>query len=88
VVPGGESRAATVRRYVSAYRTILGRPESTILVVAHSLPLRYVLDAAGGRAPAPAVSQVAYAEAFELEADELTRAVELLEGWARAPSWL
>jgi hypothetical protein len=36
----------------------------------------------------PAVSQVPYAEAFELGADELTRAVELLEGWARAPSWL
>jgi len=87
-VTGGESRAATVRRYLAGYRKLLGRPETTILVVAHSLPLRYVLDAAARQRPAPAVAQVPYAEAFELGADELTRAVELLESWARAPRWL
>jgi broad specificity phosphatase PhoE len=84
---GGDSRAETVRRYVRAYRTILARPEQTILVVAHGLPVRYVLDAAAERLPGPAVERVPYAEPFRLDADELRVAVERLEAWARAPSW-
>jgi 2,3-bisphosphoglycerate-dependent phosphoglycerate mutase len=40
VVPGGDSRAQTVARYVRAYRTILARPEELVLVVAHGLPVR------------------------------------------------
>ena len=67
VVPGGDSRAQTVARYVRAYRTILARPEETVLVVAHGLPVRYVLDALEGRNPAAAVAQVPYAEPFRLE---------------------
>jgi broad specificity phosphatase PhoE len=63
---GGESRVETVRRYVESYRRILERPERTILVVAHGLPVRYALDAAAGRPPAPAVEQVPYAEPFAL----------------------
>src|SRR5437660_9174362 len=50
---GGESRAATVRRYVRAYREILGRAEGSVLVVAHGLPIRYVLNAGAGEHPAP-----------------------------------
>ena len=84
---GGDSRAATVGRYAEAFRTILARPERTILVVAHSLPIRYVLDAAAGRTPGPAVEQIPYAEAFALKAAQLTKAVELLESWAREPVW-
>jgi len=84
---GGDTRAATVGRYARGFRTILARPEQTILVVAHSLPIRYVLDAAAGRAPGPTVEQVPYAEPFALTAPELTEAVELLGDWARAPSW-
>ena len=66
-MPGGDSRAQTVARYVRAYRTILARPEETVLVVAHGLPVRYVLDALEGRNPAAAVAQVPYAEPFRLE---------------------
>jgi alpha-ribazole phosphatase len=84
---GGESRAATVRRYVKACRALLARPEATILVVTHSLPIRYILDAASERAPVPAVEQIPYAEAFPLDAGQLTRAAELLESWAREPKW-
>ena len=88
VVPGGdESRTAAVRRYVQAFRTLLERPEPTILVVAHSLPIRYALDAAEGRLPRPAVEQIPYAEPLPLEAEELSQAVERLERWATAPSW-
>jgi probable phosphoglycerate mutase len=88
VCPGGESRAETVGRYVRAYRTILGRPEETVLVVAHGLPVRYVLDAIEGRNPAAAVAQVAYAEPFRLSAPELEAAVRRLESWTLSPSWI
>jgi broad specificity phosphatase PhoE len=84
---GGDSRAETVRRYIQAYRTILARPEETILVVAHGLPVRYVLDAVAGTDPAAAVAQVPYAEPFRLTAEELTSAVERLEVWAANPAW-
>jgi broad specificity phosphatase PhoE len=86
-VPGGESRAESVRRYVTAFREIGDRPESTILVVAHSLPIRYVLNAAAGGLPKPAMQQVPYAEAFPLSAAELDQAIERLETWALAPAW-
>jgi broad specificity phosphatase PhoE len=85
--PGGESRAAIVERYVRGYRTVLSRPERTILVVAHGLPIRYVLDAAAGVDPGPRVEQVAYAEPFEFSAAELARAVERLDAWTAAPAW-
>jgi broad specificity phosphatase PhoE len=84
---GGDSRAKTVRRYIRAYRTILARPEVTILVVAHGLPVRYVLDADNGRNPAAAVAQVPYAEPFRLTAPELRSAVQRLDAWAAEPAW-
>lgn len=84
---GGESRRATVARYVSAYRTILARPERTILVVAHGLPIRYVLNALEETDPAPLVEQVAYAEPYRLLKRELELAVERLERWSSAPAW-
>jgi broad specificity phosphatase PhoE len=86
-VPGGESRAESVRRYAAGFREILARPEQTILVVAHSLPIRYVLNAAAGGVPAPAMELVPYAEPFPLSAAELTEAVDRLEVWMLAPSW-
>jgi broad specificity phosphatase PhoE len=86
-VPGGESRAESVRRYAAGFRAILERPERTILVVAHSLPIRYVLNAAAGGVPAPAMEQVPYAEAFALSAEQLTEAVKRLEAWTLAPAW-
>jgi broad specificity phosphatase PhoE len=84
---GGETRAGTVARYARGFQAILSRSEPTILAVIHSLPIRYVLSAAEGRHPVPAVEQVPYAEPFTLGKEELTAAVELLEAWARAPSW-
>lgn len=84
---GGDSRAETVRRYTHAYRTILARAERTILVVAHGLPVRYVLDAVAGRDPAAAVEQVPYAEPFRLDASDLRTAAERLEAWVERPAW-
>ena len=86
--PGdGESRVETIRRYVDAYRTILARLERTILVVAHGLPVRYVLDAAAGTTPVAKVRPVPYAEPFPVSAAELTAAVERLDAWLLEPAW-
>jgi len=85
---GGESRAATIARYAGAYRAILARPERTILVIAHGLPIRYVLNALDHRPPEPLVDQVPYAERFRLSRGELEVAVTLLENWGRRPVWL
>jgi broad specificity phosphatase PhoE len=84
---GGESRAATIARYLSAYRTIMARPEPTILVVTHGLPIRYILNALGDRLPGPLVDQVPYAEPYRLSARELDAAVTLLEAWGLRPMW-
>jgi probable phosphoglycerate mutase len=84
---GGDSRAETVRRYILGYRMILARPERTILLVAHGLPVRYILDADNGRDPAAAVAQVPYAEPFQLDETELAAAVDRLEAWAASPHW-
>lgn len=84
---GGESRSATVARYVRAYRAILARPERTVLVVAHGLPIRYVLNALEETDPAPLVEQVAYAEPYRLTAAELDLATTRLERWAAEPAW-
>ena len=46
--PGGESLDDAAWRYARAFRALLVRPESTILVVCHEIPIRYALNAAGG----------------------------------------
>jgi broad specificity phosphatase PhoE len=84
---GGESRAETVRRYVAAFRQVLARPERTVLVVAHGLPIRYVLGAVENVPPTALVEQVAYAEPYRLPAAELDAAVCLLETWTTRPRW-
>jgi broad specificity phosphatase PhoE len=84
---GGDSRAQTVARYVHGYRMILARPEATVLVVSHGLPVRYVLDAVAGRDPAAAVGRVPYAEAYRLSSVELEDAVRRLEAWLLTPAW-
>ena len=84
---GGESRLAIVSRYVSAFRRLLQRPEWSVLVVAHSLPVAYVLGALEGDAPGARVPLVDYARAYPLSAGELDEAVSVLEGWCASPTW-
>ena len=86
--PGGdESRAAAVERYVRAFREILARPERVVLVVAHGLPIRYILNAAQGTHPAPIVEQIEYATAYRLDRDALETALDALDAWAAKPRW-
>ncbi len=63
--PGdGESRVAAAARYARALGLLLDRPERTVLVVAHGLFVRYVLDALAGRDPAPLLDDVPCAEPY------------------------
>jgi broad specificity phosphatase PhoE len=84
---GGERRQQLVARYATAFRKLLERPERTILVVTHSLPLAYVLMALEGQDPAPRVPLVEYARIHALAASELDQAVTRLESWCAAPTW-
>jgi broad specificity phosphatase PhoE len=46
--PGGESLDDAARRYAKAFGKLLRRPERSILVVMHEIPLRYAINAADG----------------------------------------
>lgn len=80
--PGGESRRELVERYARGYRSVLGRPEENVLVVAHSLPIAYALAE-----PRPRMQMVEHASAHRFSAEELRAAVERLEAWLEAPTW-
>jgi broad specificity phosphatase PhoE len=84
---GGERRQQLVARYATGLRKLLERPEHTILVVTHSLPLAYVLMALAGQDPAPRVPLVEYAKIQAIAASELEEAVTRLESWCAAPTW-
>ncbi len=82
---GGESRVAAALRFADALTALLARPEETLLVVSHALPIRYVLDASDGRFPAARLEQVPHATSFRLGRDAVSLAAETLRGWAEAP---
>jgi broad specificity phosphatase PhoE len=84
---GGEQRQKLVARYAVGFRKLVGRPERTLLVVTHSLPVAYVLMALAGRDPAPRVPLVDYAKIHAISARELAHAVARLEGWCASPTW-
>src|SRR5438552_4289630 len=42
--PGGESLDDAARRYAQAYRKLLERPETSILVLTHEIPIRYAIN--------------------------------------------
>ena len=84
---GGEHRAEIAARYAAGFRRLLARPEETILLVAHSLPIRYVLDAGEGLSPRAKVALVEYARPARLAGDQVAAAVDVLETWAGAPSF-
>ena len=81
--PGGESRVATLRRFLRAYRTVLARPEAHVLVVAHGLTLSALTE----EHPRPTVAGVAYGSSIRLARDELETQVARLERWCEAPAW-
>jgi 2,3-bisphosphoglycerate-dependent phosphoglycerate mutase len=82
---GGESRVTIASRYVRGLRILLQRPESTLLVVCHSLPIAFAVAAADGRSPRAKMPLITYAEPHVLYAEQLEEAVERLDGWTRNP---
>ena len=79
---GGESRLALASRLARGYRRVLERPEETVLVVGHALPMAYVL---GG--PTRRIDMLDYVTPHRLSREELEARVERLEVWAAAPTW-
>ena len=84
---GGEHRGEIADRYARGLRIIADRPEDTILLVAHSLPLAYLRDAAAGTAPRSRMDMVEYAQLVRLDLGELEQAVAVLDAWAAAPAF-
>lgn len=82
---GGESRVAAASRFIAGYRKLLERPEETLLVIGHGLPIRYVLSALVELDPVAKVDPVEHAEPFRVSAAQLERAVDRLEAWTRNP---
>lgn len=78
--PGGESLDDAARRYAQAFRKLLDRPETSILVVAHEIPLRYAINAADGsdNLDGPA-HQLANATPYLFDRDALGQASEGIE---------
>lgn len=83
-LPGGEKRTHTAVRYCRAMRQLLTRGENAILVVAHGLPLTYLVSAARGDLPQPVMRYIDPAVPYSFSSDELREAVERLEAWAGA----
>ena len=75
--PGGESLDDAARRYADAFEQLLERRETSILVVAHEIPLRYAINAADGSddLDGPA-HQLANATPYVFDETALRRAVE------------
>ena len=78
--PGGESLDDAARRYAEAYRRVLARPESSILVVTHEIPLRYAINAADGSDDLDGPThQLANATPYLFDEAALERAVSGIE---------
>lgn len=82
---GGETRLAIATRYVRGFRTLLERPESSLLVICHSLPIAFALAGADGRAPRAKMPLITYAEPHVLYGDQLEQAAQRLDDWTRNP---
>jgi broad specificity phosphatase PhoE len=75
--PGGESLDDAARRYADAYGKLLDRPEQSILVVMHEIPLRYAINAADGSDDLDGPTrQLANATPYLFDEQALGRAVE------------
>jgi probable phosphoglycerate mutase len=77
--PGGESLDDAARRYGEAFGRLLGRPEESLLCVCHEIPVRYVVNAAGGSKDLDRpLHDVPNAIPYLFDAAALERAVERL----------
>ena len=79
--PGGESLDDAARRYADAFRRLLARGESSVLVLAHEIPIRYALNAARESHDLDApVHDVPNARPYLFTAEALDRAASRIDG--------
>ncbi len=82
--PGGESLDEAALRYAAACERLLTRDEEAILVVCHEIPVRYLVNAAGGSDELNGpVRSIANATPYLFDEDSLDRAVARLRELAR-----
>jgi broad specificity phosphatase PhoE len=84
---GGESRSDVALRIATSLELLLARPEETILVVGHALPLRYALDAADESFPAAKIEHLAHATPYPLTREQVDTAAETLRVWTQDPQF-
>jgi broad specificity phosphatase PhoE len=78
--PGGESLDEAAARYARAFRVLLERPEQTLLVVCHEIPIRYALNAAAGSDDLDGPEhEIPNATPFLFDAPSLERAAARME---------
>ena len=78
--PGGESLDDCARRYARALRKLVERPEHSVLVVCHEIPIRYALNAAAGSDDLDGPEhQIPNATPYLFDADALVRAAARIE---------
>jgi probable phosphoglycerate mutase len=82
--PGGESLDDSAHRYAAGFRRLLARPEPTVLVVCHEIPMRYALNAARGSDDLDGpVHALPNATPFLFDGDALARAAGRIEELVR-----
>jgi broad specificity phosphatase PhoE len=82
--PGGESLDEAALRYAGAFERLLARTEALTLVVCHEIPVRYLVNAAGGGdALDGPLHYVANATPYLFDEASLRRAVEHIRELAR-----
>lgn len=75
--PGGESLDDAAARYAEGFARLLASPWETALVVCHEIPLRYLLNAAGGSDELDGpVHELRNATPYLFGEDRLARGVE------------
>lgn len=85
--PGGESLDDAARRYAAAYRKLLARDVSSVLVVCHEIPIRYALNAAAGSGDLDGPAhEIPNATPFLFDGASLARAAERIEALTPPPS--
>ena len=78
--PGGESLDDAARRYARAFRHLFARPERSVLVLCHEIPLRYAINAADGSDDLDGPThQLANATPYLFDESALERAVGGIE---------
>jgi broad specificity phosphatase PhoE len=82
--PGGESLDDAAARYAEGFARLLASPWPTALVVCHEIPLRYLLNAAGGSDELDGpVHELRNATPYLFDEDRLARGVERLARMTR-----